>query len=88
MFENDRFGHDVDYAITYRHLGGSALSDTAFRRAVGQLFNHFLAAYDDAACADTFPTIAEAVAELLEQRLVRMGSSTSRSGRRPECTRV
>jgi len=64
MFENDRFGHDVDYAVTYRELGGRLLSDIALRNAVTQLFEYFQAAYCDPERADSFPTIAEAIAEL------------------------
>jgi putative hydrolase of the HAD superfamily len=66
MFENDRFGPDVDYAATYRDLGGADLSPARVQTVVARLFDHFLALGRDPARFDSFPTIPEAIRNMPE----------------------
>jgi hypothetical protein len=64
MFENDRFGLQIDYATTYRALGGITLSPARVQRVVNQLFDRLLAIYQDSTRSDSFPTIPDAIRDL------------------------
>lgn len=64
MFENDRFGPEVDYAATYRSLGGTVLAPERVNSVVTDLFDYLLALYLDPARSDSPPTIPEALRDL------------------------
>lgn len=62
MFGHDRFGPDQDYYATYRALGGNRLDGEQLLDLFARSLADLIAAYDDPARFDDFPTLAEVFA--------------------------
>jgi FMN phosphatase YigB (HAD superfamily) len=67
MFGEDRFGPAEDFGATYRALGGRALPPTEVERAVRAAYRYLAARYEDPACEDDFPSLAEALAAVVPE---------------------
>jgi HAD superfamily hydrolase (TIGR01549 family) len=61
MFDNDRFGAEVDYFSTYRQIGGKHLSRERLDVIMKNLVAHLFTLARDPACYDSFPTISQAL---------------------------
>ena len=64
MFGNDRFGPSVNYAETYRRIGGRRLPDQVVNDCVQRIFEALVIAYDSRTCDDRFPTVRDIASEL------------------------
>ncbi len=58
MFDQDRFD-DEDFHATYRALGGTGLTRYAVTRHVLTCYTALCTCYEDPACYDDFPSLAE-----------------------------
>lgn len=63
MFDQDRFGDDEDFHATYRAVGGVRLTPAAVTRHIRACYAALCTCYDDPACYDDFPSLAEGFAQ-------------------------
>lgn len=61
MFENDRFGAEVDYFSTYRQIGGRLLTKEQLKAVMEKLVAHLFTLARDPAHYNSFPTVSQAL---------------------------
>lgn len=64
MFENDRFGPEENYSLTYEELGGVRLTGERLRGIIDGLVFHMLELGRDPNRYDSFPSVSEALGDI------------------------
>lgn len=67
MFGGDRFAEGVDYAGTYRALGGGRLEGAQVCAVLGEVFRRMSADYEDPSRQENFAPVSEYLEEVLSE---------------------
>jgi putative hydrolase of the HAD superfamily len=64
MFENDRFGHEEHYLLSYHELGGTNLTKQCLNEVMDGLVHHMMDLGHNPLKYDSFPLVSEALREI------------------------